>query len=201
MATKSDIREPKQKRSIDKKNRIIQKGFELICKKGYYNTNTVDIAKESGVSTGIIYQYFKDKHDILLEGLKTYSDSLFNPIIEVSKQTLDKNNLKQTIQNLINLFIQNHKLSKTAHEELMAISHLDKEVANIFYAKELEITNLLTNLLLEKGFNNKNLKEKVHTSMHLIDDLCHEIVYHRHKNIDYSKLNDITIEAIIHILK
>ena len=36
---------PTQKRSIEKKEKIIEKGFELMCKNGYYNTNTNDIAK------------------------------------------------------------------------------------------------------------------------------------------------------------
>mgnify|MGYP002970216084 CR=1 FL=1 len=40
-----EIRKPIQKRSIEKKEKIIQSGFELICKKGYYNTNTAEIAK------------------------------------------------------------------------------------------------------------------------------------------------------------
>ena len=71
----NEIREPIQKRSIEKKEKIIQAGFELICEKGYYNTNTAQIAKAAGVSTGIVYSYFKDKHDILIEGIKIYADS------------------------------------------------------------------------------------------------------------------------------
>ena len=47
---------PTQKRSIEKRNKIIAKGFELMCEKGYYNTSTPDIAESAGVSTGIIYQ-------------------------------------------------------------------------------------------------------------------------------------------------
>lgn len=65
-----EIREPIQKRSIEKKEKIIESGFELICEKGYYNTNTAEIAKNAGVSTGIVYQYFKDKHDILIDALE-----------------------------------------------------------------------------------------------------------------------------------
>ena len=41
----NEIREPIQKRSIEKKEKIIEAGFELICKKGYYNTNTAEIAR------------------------------------------------------------------------------------------------------------------------------------------------------------
>lgn len=45
-----NIREPIKKCSIEKKERIIKKGFELMCEKGYHNVNTVDIAKYSNVS-------------------------------------------------------------------------------------------------------------------------------------------------------
>ena len=55
----SEIRIPTQKRSIEKKDKIVEKGFELMCENGYFNTSTNDIAKYAGVSTGIIYQYFK----------------------------------------------------------------------------------------------------------------------------------------------
>ena len=45
---------PTQKRSIETRDKIIAKGFELICNNGYYKTNTPEIAKYAGVSTGII---------------------------------------------------------------------------------------------------------------------------------------------------
>lgn len=76
-----DIREPKQERSIEKKNRIVQAGFELFSKVGYYNTNTAEIAKLAGVSTGIVYGYFKDKRDILLDVLEIYVNTAFAPVL------------------------------------------------------------------------------------------------------------------------
>ena len=87
------IREPIQKRSIEKKEKIIKYGFELICKKGYYNTNTAQIAKAAGVSTGIVYSYFNDKHDILLEGLKRYANNIFYPSIDFITDTKTNCNL------------------------------------------------------------------------------------------------------------
>ncbi len=41
--------------SLEKEEKIIKAGFDLMCKKGYYNTNTVEIAKFAGVSTWIVY--------------------------------------------------------------------------------------------------------------------------------------------------
>lgn len=66
----AEIRQPIKRTSIDKKQKIIKAGLKVFSEKGYYNTTTVEIAKIAGVSTGIIYNYFKDKKDIFLHSLK-----------------------------------------------------------------------------------------------------------------------------------
>ena len=193
----NEIREPVQKRSIEKKEKIIKAGFELICKKGYYNTNTAEIAKSAGVSTGIVYQYFKDKHDILIEGIKRYASDIFYPMLNVTSNIkIDKNNLDTILRNMINTFIENHKLSQIAHEEIMAMTHSDKEIAEFFQENELTMTKNISKILLDNGFDSKNIDEKVHIAIHLIDNLCHEIVYHKHKDLDYDVMIDLVIENI-----
>ena len=133
----SETRMPKQKRSIEKRNLIIKKGFELICNNGYYNTTTNDIAKYAGVSTGIIYQYFNDKKEIFIEGIKNYSDSIMFPILDHLKETDIKiEKLDIILENMINIFIKKHTLSKNAHEEMIALSHLDDDISKIFKDKE-----------------------------------------------------------------
>lgn len=198
--TDYEIREPVQKRSIEKKEKIIEAGFELICEKGYYNTNTAEIAKKAGVSTGIVYQYFKDKHDILIESLKKYADNIFFPMLYSNVQNFSKDNLTEIIRKMINSFIQNHKLSQSAHEEIMAMAHSDKEVAFYFHKREMEMTQKICNLLIENGFDSTNLMEKSHLALGLMDNLCHEIVYHQHESLDYTAMTDICINAIVNIL-
>ena len=136
----SEIRVPIQKRSIEKKEKIIKAGFELICQEGYHNTNTAKIAKKAGVSTGIIYQYFKDKHDIFIAGLEKYADNIFYPMLNLPEKIIDKENFSGIIRNMISEYIENHKLSELAHEEIMAMVHSDKDVAYYFYKRELEMT-------------------------------------------------------------
>ena len=197
----NEIREPIQKRSIEKKEKIIKAGFELICEKGYYNTNTAEIAKAAGVSTGIVYQYFKDKHDILVEGIKRYASEIFYPMLNVTSNIkIDKNNLDTILRNMINTFIENHKLSQIAHEEIMAMTHSDKEIAEFFQENEMAMTKNISKILLDNGFDSKNLDEKVHISIHLIDDLCHEIVYHKHKDLDYDVMINLVIENILNFM-
>jgi len=197
----NEIREPIQKRSIEKKEKIIKAGFELICEKGYYNTNTAEIAKAAGVSTGIVYQYFKDKHDILVEGIKRYASEIFYPMLNVTSNIkIDKNNLDTILRNMINTFIENHKLSQVAHEEIMAMTHSDKEIAKFFQQNEMTMTKNISRILVDNGFDSKNLDEKVHIAIHLIDDLCHEIVYHKHKDLDYNVMINLVIENILNFM-
>ena len=103
----SEIRVPIQKRSIEKRNRIIEKGFELLCENGYYNTNTTDIAKYANVSTGIIYQYFNDKKEIFIEGIKNYSNNIMYPMLNIFEETkITKNNLETILNNIIDKYIK-----------------------------------------------------------------------------------------------
>ena len=197
----NEIREPIQKRSIEKKEKIIKAGFELICEKGYYNTNTAEIAKVAGVSTGIVYQYFKDKHDILVEGIKRYASDIFYPMLNVTSNIkIDKNNLDFILRNMINAFVENHKLSQIAHEEIMSMTHSDKEIAEFFQENEMVMTKNISKILVDNGFDSKNLDEKVHISIHLIDDLCHEIVYHKHKDLDYDVMINLVIDNILNLI-
>lgn len=196
-----EIREPKQKRAIQKKEAIIEAGFNLICKNGYYNTNTAEIAKTANVSTGIIYQYFKDKHDILMEALEVYGDDIFFPIIKLKKEDFQSHNFDKAMKEMLNKYINNHKLSKTAHEELTAMTHSDQEVANYFYKKELAMTNSIKQQLLDNNFQDNNLNEKVHIMLGLIDNLCHEIIYHKHINMNYEIMTNLVLKNIRFLFK
>ena len=195
------IREPKQKRAIEKKEKIIEAGFNLICKNGYYNTNTMEIAKEAGVSTGIIYQYFKDKYDILILGIEKYSDNLFFPLLKNKDINFDKKNFDEFIRDMIKNYINNHKISSVAHEEIMAMVHSDKHVAEYYYKREIEMTNLIKDILINNGFSDNNLYEKVHIMIGLIDNLCHEVIYHKHNGMDYDIMTNLVINNIKDLFK
>ena len=196
-----NIRKPKQQRAIEKKEKIIEAGFILICENGYYNTNTAEIAKKAGVSTGIVYQYFKDKYDILIEGLAKYGDNIFFPMLKSKEVLFDKKDFDKFLKQMIKYYINNHKISNTAHEEIMSMVHSDKRVAEYYYKRELETTNTLKNILLNNNFKDDNLSEKVHIMMGLIDNLCHEVTYHKHNNMNYDIMTELVIENIKNLFK
>lgn len=200
--SENEIREPIQKRSIEKKERIIKSGFDLICKNGYYNTTTTEIAKNANVSIGILYQYFKDKHDILIAGIEKYACDIFYPMLNVATDeiNINKDNIENILRIMITRFIENHKLSQKAHEEIMAMTHSDKEVALFFQRYEIYMTDTISTIFIKNGFKKQDMSEKVHIAIHLIDDLCHEIVYHKHESINYDIMTDLVIKSIVSLI-
>jgi len=197
----SETRMPTQKRSIEKRNKIIEKGFELMCEKGYYNISTPDIAEAAEVSTGIIYQYFNDKKDIFIEGIKNYANTIMFPmltILETEKIKID--NIEELLKNMINSYIKNHTISKKAHEELMAMSHLDDDIANIFKESEFEMTNKILKILEYNNIKFENPIEKIHIIIGIVENLCHEIVYHKHNKINYENMQNEVVKIIIDLL-
>lgn len=197
----NEVRKPIQKRSIETKEKIIEAGFNLICEKGYYNTNTAEIAKSAGVSTGIVYQYFRDKHDILIEGIQKFSKDIFYPMLNIEHEKFTKSDLRELLRNMIDKFIKKHKLSQAAHEEITAMTHSDKEIADFFQKNEIYMTKTIANLLIENDFNKENLLEKVHIALNLIDNLCHEIVYHKHEELNYDIMTENVIDLIVDLLQ
>ena len=198
----SEIRIPTQKRSIEKKDKIVEKGFELMCENGYFNTSTNDIAKYAGVSTGIIYQYFNDKKEIFIEGVKNYSDTIMFPILDILKNNnLKFDNLGTLLDKLLDSFINKHTLSKKAHEEMMALAHLDEDIAQIFHDKEMVTTKKIVEVLEKNKIDSNNLIEKVHIIIGIVENYCHEIVYHKHTSLNYNFMKQEVINVITNILK
>jgi len=54
----------------ERREQIVRAATKLFSEQGYYLTTIQDIAREAGISVGLIYQYFKDKDDVLFLTLK-----------------------------------------------------------------------------------------------------------------------------------
>lgn len=191
-------REPIKKSAQEKRKKIIENGFLLMCEKGYHNVSCVDIAKVSGVSTGIIYQYFNNKRDIFIEGIKKYSNDIMFPVIEVLDNISNKN-IKDIINSILDKFIESHKKVEKAHEEIMAMCCLDSEIADIYHFEEINTTKKIANNLANK-YNISNANEKVHLIYGMLDNYCHEVIYHKHDSLDYDLMKNILINAVIQII-
>lgn len=192
-----DVREPKQERSIEKKNKIVRAGYEMFSQVGYYSTNTAQIAKRAGVSTGIVYGYFKDKRDILLDVLDIYIERAFNPVLSIIDDLTVPVDLEKVVSHILDRAIEVHKRNANIHEALHSMSHSDKEVNDKFIALEDNITIKIAQKLLSTDVSCDNITERVHFAMDIVQSYSHEYVYDHHPYINYDDMRAIVEKTIV----
>ncbi len=66
----------------DKRSVILDTTLDLISKRGFHNTPMSAIAKESNVSTGIIYHYFANKEELIYELYKEIKYKMIRAVLE-----------------------------------------------------------------------------------------------------------------------
>ena len=196
---KSEIREPRQERSIEKKNKIIKASYELFSEVGYYGTNTAEIAKKAGVSTGIIYGYFRDKRDILISVLEIYIEKAFAPLFTMIDKLKAPVELEDFVKQFTELIIKSHVNNAKMHEALHALTSTDEAVNNEFMRIEDDLTVKITEKLSSLGLTFTNPTEKVHLALGIVQNFAHESVFDKHDYIDYVAMKNLVIEILINL--
>jgi len=193
---KNTVREPQQERSIEKKNKIIKAGYELFTEVGYYGTNTVEIAKRAGVSTGIVYGYFADKRDILICVLKIYIENVSAPLFDIIRAKHGNVVLSDLAHEILDKTIELHEQYAKLHNTLHSLAATDEAVNAEFIKLENSITMQMSEQLSALGVTVENMTEKVHLAMNLVQSFAHEYVFDSHSYINYSKMKE-TVCAIL----
>ena len=198
---KNIVREPRQTRSIEKKNKIIEAGYELFSEVGYYGTNTAEIAKRAGVSTGIVYGYFQDKRDILICVLEIYINNVFDPFLKMFDKLSAPVDYSIIIHKVIDMTIRTHKKHAKIHEALHSLASSDEAVSAQFIALEDDITLKIGEKLKNLGLKVENMLEKIHLSMDIIQSFSHEYVFDKHEYIDYFVMREMVEKVLIDLFE
>ena len=198
---KNSIRVPQQERSIEKKNKIIQAGYELFSEVGYYGTNTAEIAKRAGVSTGIVYGYFQDKRDILICVLDIYIDKVYQPLSDIMSKAVVPVDLHALAMQVLNKTIELHEQNAKLHNTLHSLATTDEVVNAQFISLENKITEQMSSQLRDLGIDVPNITERVHLAMNIVQSFAHEIVFDSHSYIDYEEMKHIVCKIIVELFK
>lgn len=194
---KSEVRQPRQERSIEKKNKIIEAGYQLFSEVGYYGTNTAEIAKRACVSTGIVYGYFQDKRDILICVLEIYINKVFDPIFKTFDKISAPVDYSEIVPKVIDLTIKTHKKHAKMHEVLHSLASTDEAVNTAFIELEDQITVKIADKLSSLGVKIENSMEKIHFAMDIIQSFSHEYVFDKHEYIDYFIMREMVTKTVI----
>jgi TetR/AcrR family transcriptional regulator, fatty acid metabolism regulator protein len=79
-----------------RRNQLTRAAYKVVGQKGYYDFTIRDIAREAGLSTGLVHYYFKNKEDLLLNLLKEINKNMLvilNRSISASEDPREKLNI------------------------------------------------------------------------------------------------------------
>lgn len=199
--SKTVVRQPQQERSIEKKNKIIQAGYELFSENGYYKTTTQDIAKRAGVSTGIVYGYFEDKRDILVCVLHIYIKDVSAPLMTIMSEVKAPLDVDCVVKSIIDKTIELHGENANLHNVLHSLVPSDELVQQEFMELENHVTLNMGKRLKELGINCDGMNERVHLAMNVIQSFAHEFVFDKHPYIDYAAMRAIVERVVAGLFK
>jgi TetR/AcrR family fatty acid metabolism transcriptional regulator len=82
-----------------KTNKILDAAIKIFAEKGYQYATIAEIAKEAGISTGLVYSYFENKLDLLLSAMLLF----FQKVNELNQKKLSK--IKNPVDKLHAVFM------------------------------------------------------------------------------------------------
>lgn len=190
----ADVRTPIQKRSLEKKQKIINVGFELFCEKGYYQTSTNEICKRAGVSTGALYSYFTDKKDIFITSFENFFKEQIDPLISSLVDNQNSFDINNFISHAIDVFTQIYQLSEKGISELSNMMSKDEDILNAF--REYSDKNLI--VFIEILVSNKinTTVESLYLVYAIIDSIAQENNIQAHNDINYEILKSKGVSII-----
>lgn len=195
----ADIRKPIQKRSIEKKQKILRAGFELFCEKGYYKTNTIEIAKRAEVSTGAVYSYFKDKKEIYIAAFESYLNDLSERLFEKLQET-HPFTLPVFVDKWIAAYLELYASTGRALAQIRMMVIEDKEINHHFSASENAYMVKIAEILEKNEIRQENMPEKLYICCVLIDTLRQEQSVFSHSELDFAVLKQQVGNMVINLL-
>ncbi len=136
---------PKQKRSMEKKQRIKDAAIKLMSEKGYHNTSSNEIAKEADVSIGTFYSYFKDKKALYVELV----DDIYSKVLEpVNLSALpDDLSIEDTVRLYISYVFKGHEYMTEFQREIASLSEQSEEFRSIEMAHKKQLTQAFMTMM------------------------------------------------------
>lgn len=117
---------PSQKRAKENVERILKAAATLLDKKGYDYLTTITIAKEAGASVGSLYQYFPNKHAIMVSLVERWLVLDDEALEEVEVREYD--NVIDKFQALTSAFVKGYIAQKGLH----ALVNLTQNIPELY---------------------------------------------------------------------
>ena len=187
-----DIRIPKQKRSMEKKQRIKNVAIRLMSEKGYHSTSSNEIAKEAGVSIGTFYSYYKDKKELYKELVADIYNTVLAPMnmsedpgsnagtLSDPFDSLDKLSIEETVYLYIQTVFKGHEYETAFQREIASLSEQSDEFREIEMVHKRNLTKTFTSILsaYKDELKVRDLKTASYLILTTVEAAVHDTLFH-----------------------
>ena len=124
---------PQDKRKVETKKKIVDAAMKLFSTKGYYETNSKEIAREAGVAIGSFYTYFADKKELLIDILNTYIQEVLPVSTDLDNSIpICSEDRKEALIKLIRKCFDMHNFSLGFYKQVTMLSEVNEEIGMVF---------------------------------------------------------------------
>jgi TetR/AcrR family transcriptional regulator, biofilm operon repressor len=190
------VRIPQQRRSIEKKARVVEAAYAVFSQNGYNKTSTPEIAHAAGISTGSLYAYFKDKKELFLECFKKYSEDLEARLLE-GYESLASKTIADVIDRTIAILIEINNLSRNFRNEVMSLMYLDADVRDCYFQQHSSVISTIIGQLIQRNVITDHGREKVFLAVSLLESVTSEFSNNRDSGLDPESLIKLCKETIL----
>ncbi|MGN7381821.1 TetR/AcrR family transcriptional regulator [Paenibacillus sp. SAFN-117] len=110
-----ETRTNRQQKSLETKNKLIDAALRTFSRKGFKESTTKDIAKEAGVTDGLIYHYFQSKEDLLWAIFEKYT------LLDSLEETVSRLDSNQPLQHNLTIYFQSLFRSLDESQDLIVM--------------------------------------------------------------------------------
>jgi AcrR family transcriptional regulator len=199
--------QPKQHRSVETRNSILEAAAALFDEKGYDQTTTHQIAARADVSVGALYRYFSDKQAILVEVYSLEISGLRNRILQefsfVDSVGKDLQALvRKALEAVFQVYAERPGLRRTLVEQSRKIP----ELADLRRQQERELYQTVRQVLLSPGIKIRvpDVDVSAYLCSLLVDSLSEDFLLYRRRSdlLEESRVIDGTVDLLLrYVLK
>jgi len=128
-----------------KRDKIIQAAVNVFAEKGFYNSKVSDVASKAGVADGTIYNYFKNKDDLLICLFEKKMDQILNRFnMELADIPDPIEKMQKFLRIYFDIIREDQELAEVFQVELR---QSDKFLKDYHNQKFLDYLNIIADIL------------------------------------------------------
>jgi AcrR family transcriptional regulator len=162
-----------------RKHEILQKALDVFINEGYEDATYQKIADKCGITRTTLYTYFKNKQEIFLFSIKQLLTEIENSLLAIldKKELSNEQILRQVMNTLVDISVQNDKLFEVLLPYLIQIKKMGKDPNKSVKRRVFRVRHLISTLIIQ-GKNSKEFKDvNIHATGELLYGLIESSIF------------------------